>query len=329
MNELELVRELRSGVPSPSPERLSVGRQRLLASISSPPVSARRRPRRRMRMAAVAAGLAAIAIAAVGIESAGRPAPPRVLRVSLADQVLRTAALRASSRPAVIPSPNQWVYTRVVGYSLGGGGTTDDSWLRFDGRAEAYRQDGQLILHRVPAAAVHGGSQLAAFLSQPTPATAYRALASLPADPATLLSEVARRVSPASIAGSGWDTARGRPTVAQLKFGFLAELLWNSAEAAPPRVEATVFTALSEVPGVRAQRGVSDALGRPAIALSIAGVDQQLLLDPHTYQVTGQRTLSNGFWPRSPRGSATVPKGQVVESIGWARIAFVSGPGQY
>jgi hypothetical protein len=253
-----------------------------------------------------------------------------VVRASLADQVLRAAALSAASRPGVIPRPGQWIYTRVVSYSLGAGRTVSDGWLRFDGGAEAYYQGGQLIQHSVPGAAGPASSPLHTFLSQPTPATAYRALASLPAGPAMLLAEVARDVPPSSIAGSGWDPARGRPTSAQLKFGFLAELLWNSAEAAPPGVETTMFAALSRIPGVRAQAGVSDALGRPAIALSIAGVDQQLLLDSVSYQVTGQRTLSNGSWPvAAGGGSATVPKGEVVESLAWARVAFVSDPGRY
>ena len=334
MNELELVRELRAGVPSPTPWRLSAGRERLLASIGASPARSRRRrgpgPRLRLRVAAVAVGLAVVAIAAVGIERTGQRVARPVFRVSLAKQVLRSAAASAASRPAVVPSRGQWIYTRVVGRDLGGGRTVSDSWLRFDGRAEAYYQGGQLIVHGVRGTAGRGSSPLATFLSQPTPATAYGALASLPADPARLLAEVASEVSPSNIAGSGWDRAGGRSSVAQLQFGFLAELLWNAAEVPPPRVEATVFTALADVPGVRAQWGVSDALGRRAIALSIAGVDQQLLLDPQSYQVTGQRTVSNGSWPMpASRGSATVPAGKVVDSLAWGRVSFVPRPGQY
>ena len=334
MNELELVGELRAEIPSPTPARLSAGRERLLASIDASPTRSRRRrrpgPRLRFRVAAVAGGLAAVAAAAVGIESTGQHVARPVVRVSLARQVLRSAAASAASRRAVVPSPGQWIYTRVVSYDLGGGRSASNSWLRFDGRAEAYYQGGQLIVHAMPATAGHARSPLATFLSQPTPATAYGALASLPADPARLLAEVASEVSPSNIAGSGWDPARGRSSVAQLQFGFLAELLWNAAEAPPPRVEAGVFTALADVPGVRAQWGASDALGRPAIVLSIAGVDQQLLLDPQSYRVTGQRTLSNGSWPMpASRGSATVPAGEVVDSLAWARVSFVPRPGQY
>jgi hypothetical protein len=324
MNELELVSELRAGVPAPTAARLAVGRARLLDSISV------RRRRPWAHVVAVAVGLALVAVAAVGVEGTGHQAPPPVVRVSLASQLLRTAARGAASRAGVIPRPGQWIYTRVVSYSLGGGRTASDGWLRFDGGAEAYYQGGRLIRHSVPGAAEPTSSPLQTFLGQPTPATAYRALASLPASPTRLLAEVAGEVPPSGIAGSGWDPARGRPTSAQLEFGFLAELLWNSAEAAPPGVEATVFSALSEIPGVLAQRGVSDALGRQAIALSIGGVDQQLLLDPRSYQVTGERTVSNGSWPvAAGGGSATVPKGDVVESLTWARVAFVPDPGRY
>lgn len=331
MNELELLRELRADLPGPSPSRLAAGRERLLASIAQAPTGhpALRRPRLhapRLRLTIPAAAALAVGLWLV-LTPGARQARPMV-RVSLADQVLRSAAIRAAARPAVKPRPNQWIYTRLVSYSSGAGRSTSVSWLRFDGRAEAYYQGGQLIVHRTPGVAERGGSALKRFLADATTATAYQALAALPARPQQLLRAVVRQVPAASIAGSGWDPARGRATRAQLEFGFLADLLWNAAQAAPPQAQARAFHALAAIPGVRARQGVRDALGRPAIAVSIGGIDQQLLLDPTTFTVTGQRTLSNGAWPAPAKsGRAAVPKGKVVQSLAWAAITLVDRPG--
>jgi hypothetical protein len=329
MNELELVRELRAEVSIPTPAHLARGRERLLVAIAAT------QPRRQTRFRVVAiAGVTATVAAGAALLLAGlakRPVTPGA-RITLAAQVLREAAVRAAARSETPPRASQWIYTKVVSYSLGTGRSSSESWLRFDGRDTAYLQDGQLIVHQSPTAPQHGDSAVARFLSDSTPATAYRALASLPRRPERLLAYVAAHVKSPRIAGSGWDPARGHTARAQLQFGFLADLLWNSAEVAPPRAEAAAFHAMAAIAGVRARRQATDVLGRPAIALSIAGVDQQLLLDRSTYSVIGARTLSNGSWPapkRAERSSnATVPKGRVVESLAWARVALVNRPGR-
>ena len=91
-----------------------------------------------------------------------------------------------------------------------------------------------------------------------------------------------------------------------------------------------MFRALATLPGVRAASGVTDAVGRPAIALSDDGDEQQLLLDPRTYKVIGLRTISDGSWPvnvMTRDAGRTYPTGTVVESDAWVRIALVSQPG--
>lgn len=129
--------------------------------------------------------------------------------------------------------------------------------------------------------------------------------------------------------------ARGRPrsphpTRAQLEFEFLTGLLWNAAEASPARADAAAIRALSRIPGLTAERGIADAAGRPAIGLSDTGDEQQLLLDPRTYQVTGLRTVSNGTWPVNvmKRGGPTWPQGKVLFSLAWAQIDPVRRPGR-
>jgi hypothetical protein len=74
MNDLDLVRELRADVPSPTWARLASGRARLLASISRP---SRPRKLRRAILPVGAAASAAVAIEAAGRSSSGRRARPR------------------------------------------------------------------------------------------------------------------------------------------------------------------------------------------------------------------------------------------------------------
>ena len=71
MNDLDLVRDLRADVPSPTRERLAPGRARLLASISR-----RSRPRyaRRAVLAVTAAAAAAVAVAVANGASSGSAA---------------------------------------------------------------------------------------------------------------------------------------------------------------------------------------------------------------------------------------------------------------
>lgn len=334
MNELDLVRATRAGIPAPTPERVAIGRERLLAAISPAPASRRaafRLPRNPIRVAAALGVAAAVAIVATsGLDGGGRRrAAVTTTPMSLAASVLHRAAVSAADRSSALPRPGQWLFARTVSYSLGAGRRWSDSWVRFDGREEAYYQGGRLVVHGVTTAPASGTSPVTRFLARPTSGTAYKALASLPHDPTRLLAAVAKQVLPASIAGSGWDPAGGRGTRAQLEFGFLADLLWNAAQAAAPRAETDAFQAMATIPGVRAQRSRADALRRPAIALSIAGVDQELLLSPRTYRVTGERTLSNGRWPApANKRGATVPAGRVVQSLAWASVRFVSGPGE-
>ena len=120
---------------------------------------------------------------------------------------------------------------------------------------------------------------------------------------------------------------------------------------APPKAEAAAFRAMAAIPGVTVQPGITDAAGNPAIGVSDDGGYDQLLLDPVSYQVTGLRQLSTGIDPNavppSPRELATFPKaeqrkllrqqkaeaktwprkGTVIQSLAYAKVSEVSGPG--
>ena len=342
MNDLDLVRELRADVPSPTRARLAPGRARLLASISRP------RPRyaRRAILTVGAAAAAAIAIViANGVVSgpAARSAAPTapVTRLTLTAQLLNTAAAAVARQPAMRPEPHQWFYTKFVQYQYGQPLQSSENWETFDGRQTAYfGPDGQLIVHTSTAPVITGGpTALDKYNADATSLTAYDALASLPPGPRALLAVVDEQVAAVGsqnvAAGSpvSWYTPASR---SGLEFDYLAELLWNAAAAAaPPAAEAAVFRAMATIPGVSSQQGITDVAGQPAIGLSASGGKSQLLLDPQTYQVIGARAFSEGqkVYPRAAGRKAAKlhtwpPNGDLFTSMAFAQVTMVSGPGR-
>jgi len=353
VNDLDLVRAFAADTAWPAPDRLRCARERLLTAIAAEAAPSRSRPgvRRgprpawRTRPGALAAATAialAAAVAVVVISDGSRTAASHSGRgpahYVLAAEILRAAAHAQSAQPGGRPAPAQWLYGEAVEDEIGQPAQENDSWLQFDGRQSAYFQGGRLIVHTSPVQVpIGGGDPMSAYLNGATPMSAYDALAALPSGAGPLLAAVDR-----AIVASHWEPD-GLPSLAavpestprQLEFEFLGQLLWNASQAAPAAAEASVYRAMITIPGVTAQTGVTDAAGRPAIALSNDGGVFQLLLDPTSYAVLGLRSVSNGSAPVAPAGGATSggaprpwPAGTVVESIAWADAHQVAGPGQ-
>jgi hypothetical protein len=287
-------------------------------------------------------------------------APKPLSQAMLAARVLRDAS-EAASRvpPKSTPSPRQWIYSKLVGYEYHQGVTSSENWITFDGTKTAYYESrgGPFVVHTspVPPPADITTKPLAAFSADSTPQTAYYALASLPRDPGQLLAAVDK----AAEAAGGANSVAGMPVAGhapqnkgQLEFDYLALLLWNAAGGvgAPPAAEAAAFRAMAAIPGVTVQQGITDAVGDPAIGVSDDGGYNQLLLDPVSYQVIGLRQLSTGIGPKlavpSARQLAGYPKaeqqqilrklktpqawprkGTILESLAYAQVSEVSGPG--
>lgn len=337
MNELDLLRELRADVPAPDHDRLAAGRSALLAAIVGAGAVPRRRsvisrhPRRALALAVATAVTAVVAVTTLS-DRASTDSPTAAVpasRVTLAAEVLRAAAARLGSEPARRPAPRQWIYSVAV-QAGEGGGSGEPNWMTFDGSSSAYYEDHRLVVDHVPSRPAVGPTAMARFLDTATPMTAYDALAALPRHPRALLAVIARTVAvhPGAVNPPG-SSPSPHPTPSQQQFDFLATLLWNAAQAAPTRAVAAAYHALALIPGVIALR-TEDALHRPAIALADRGGSQQLLIDPHSYRVTGLRTVSDGHWPQNvmKRGGPDYPRGTVIMSLAWAKLAFVSGPGR-
>ncbi len=330
MNELEAVQALRADVPWPGAQELTAPGGRLLAAVEAASVPPRRRLGWVSLVAAAAAAVLAIAVVARPSAVHVQPTPTVPVRhMTLAAQVLRAAALHASTEPATRPSPEQWIYSKSVEQEPGSPVATDENWIQFDGVDTAYLQGGKLIVHAGPPAAPATGasSPLRAFDANATPMTAYDALSSLPTDSAALLAAVDAEVAadPGAVAPAGGSPMAGS-TRAQLEFEYLSNLVWNAAQAAPASAEAAVFRAMATIPGVTAQPAARDAAGRLAIALSDDGDGQQLLFDPQTYEVTGLRQVSNGHYP-APGKRGTLPAGTIADSVAFVSVALVNAPG--
>jgi hypothetical protein len=287
-------------------------------------------------------------------------APEPSSQATLAVRVLDDASAAASRvPPAATPKPGQWIYSKIVQYEYPNSTTTSENWITFAGAKSAYREGpgGPFVVHTAPITppADLTRDPLGAFNKNITPMTAYYAVASLPTAPRQLLAVAAK----AAQAFGAANLAAGTPVAGhppqnkgQLEFDYLSLLLWNAAGGvgAPPAAEAAVFRAMAAIPGVTVQQGITDAAGAPAIAVSGDGGHDQLLLDPVSYQVIGLRQLSTGAGPKvnhlSPKELAKLPKavqqqilqkmknaprwpreGLVIQSMAYAQVSEVSGPG--
>jgi hypothetical protein len=347
MNDLDLVRTLRADVPAAAPARVAAGRNRLLASIASPSPRVRHSWRLALPAGAVtaAAAVAAIAVLGHGVHPAARSAarpPARSAtrpsarsapsgRISLAARVLTVAADKVASEPVAEPSDGQWIYTKSIQTQTGQAAQRDENWTRFDGRQNAYFQSGQLIVHNGPAVSMPAhAAGLAAYDDNPSPLTAYNALASLPSSPAAILTTVGSIVGTTPRQWESWSSGSAVSEIApknqgQVEFDYLAQLLWNAYAAAPATAEADVYRAMAGIPGVSVETGLTNAVGRTAIGVSANGGVSWLLLDPQTYQVNGIREKVLSQSSVMVKNAPLTFSG--IMSMAWADVAFVSHPG--
>ena len=325
MNDVDLVRTLRADVPPPAPGRLAAGRNRILTAAAA-------RRRRYWRLALpVGAVTAAAAVAVVAVlggtatpshlrptATPSRPRPAATGPVSLAAQVLTVAARTVAAEPSTRPGDRQWIYSRFVQTQTGTATQSDENWIRFDGREQAYYLNGQLIV--LPESSGNGG-----------PLSSYRQLAALPAAPSAILA-VARQV--VGTTQRQWENWSSGSAVAELaprtageaEFDYLAQLLWDAYAAAPPAALAHVYQAMAEIPGVTVTRGLTSAVGRAGIGVSANGGVSWLLLDPRTYQVIGLGEKALSRESVMVKGSPITFSGTI--SMAWADVAIVAAAGR-
>ena len=259
MNDLQTLHEVFDPPATPSPAARAEARTALLAR-------ARRRPRRRRALvAAVAAAGVAVAVVLINLGGSGPDVP-----VASAE-VLERAAAAAEDKPFTPPRAHQWIYFEDRWQDPDGKVTTNRTWRRADGQGWAsFDENGKLHVEI---------SELPKIRRRGPLMGGYKELAALPTDPHALLRwayDVAKNVTGAGVTEHG--------DVYAIFNGILR------GNVLPPDLEAAIFRALKQVPGV--ELSTVDVLGRPAYSLGQTEdwLHEELLIDPESYTYLGERS---------------------------------------
>ncbi|WP_131738574.1 CU044_5270 family protein [Actinomadura roseirufa] len=303
-------------VPPPGPVVLAEGRARLINVIRD---GGRRSPRARRYRGLLAVGLAgvvtaagAVVIAVQGSDGGG----PREIRPVSAHEVLTRAATVARKEPELHPRPGQYLYIRsVVAWGPGQvapnkpkGQETRERWLSVDGSTPG--------LLRTPCR-----PRRAKPCDTLIPIENKNKPVPRPVSNLWLVREMPQLLK-------HWKTqlnapppdptvATGRP-LGNWSWYAMGNLIQDYL---PPELRAQVFEFLSRVPRVKVDEHATDALGRPAIALSqnSDGARLELIYDRSTYRFLGSRYLDltprpkGGDWTNEPESGAGEVKTTVLQ----------------
>jgi hypothetical protein len=359
MNEIELLRELRAGLPAARAESRAAARAGLIARIehSQRPTDRRTSPpwwrRPRVQLIAAGAAIAALLVALpIGIFGGSGRVQPAV------GQVLREAAAVAAVQEPVAPGPGQFLFTRSEDAYLHATAysprcrthpcdrehpwqATDEwsvlvpserqVWISFGSRRGRVRQVSgkpRFISADQRAGWVAAGSPPLPRAGQVEDSTLSGAsildASELPTDPATLR----RMLEAREIQGVG-----GPPGEAET-FTLIGDMLRESY--LPAAVRAAIYQLTAELPGVELLGEVDDPVGRPGIGIAYTdrrgGTRHELIFDPATSALLGEQEsiVRSGVFgfevpPGTPVGYAAYLESKVVDSVGQGAPAGAGG----
>jgi hypothetical protein len=326
MDDLEVIRRFRDDVPSADADTIARARCALLSKWEAPSRASGRRPRsRRMLPWSVAAGVAAAAVViAVAIPvvlpgggSGGAP--------SAAAKALHRASNVAARQPVTQrPGPDQYVFTKTTdaylnvwadvgpnqeGFSVLMPGTRE-AWIRPDGAGRLLETTGTPVFLSEQDRAVWIASGSPDLGGNRTTDETYSAgqrglyymdLSNLPTDPVSLKSLIEER------------KVEGGPPGDAETFTIIGDMLRETY--APPELRAALFQIASELPGVELVGNVKDEQGRDGVAVgyTTGGLRQELIFDPNTSALLGERTVVT-----DPSASQEAQHLQVGDVVGWA-----------
>jgi len=323
MNDLELLRRIRTDVSPAAPEVLRRARARLLRPA---------RPARRPVLRLAAAGAMTLTLAAVGLFATMKPRSPATEQMDAAG-ILDRAALAAEHGQLLPARHDQFVFvesiTEYAGERFDCDGRADQSdchaivdplvptrrriWLSVDGTRDGLLQErprsgaglaSEVPLTVCPTGVIVVGPDGRRKAAECTPQPAY--LADLPTNAGAMLAYLRGKVPPNeddsyvfTVAG---DLIRER---------YL-----------PPASLAAVFRATARVPGITVVGDAVDAAGRHGISVGVNahGVRRELIFDRTSLAYLGERTITLG-----PNGGRT---GNVTGQAAQLRLAIVDRPGQ-
>lgn len=341
MNEIDLLQELRAGLPGPRAESRASARGALIARIEEslrPPAPAAvpiwRRPR--LRLGAALAALAALLVAVPTLILGGGGEVQPAL-----GQVLRTAAAVAATQPAEPPpGPGQYFYTRsreaYLTTSFGPRCATHpcdrehatrawsvlvprirQTWIAANGTGRAravstkpeFLTAGQRKAWKA-AGSPHlgsGGVEDFALSGQP-----FLDTSNLPTEPRALRKLIEARKIP---------RVGGPPGEAET-FTLIGDMLRDTY--LPPAFRAALYRVVAELPKVKLLGEVKDPIDRKGIGVAFTkgSVTHELIFDPKTSALLGEREVAARRIPDlqvpagTETGSVTYLESKVVNSLG-------------
>jgi len=215
------------------------------------------------------------------------------------------AAAAALSGPAA--SPGQWVYRNCVVVATPASAAnpvTVERWATADNGTAAAWIGGQLETGPCTWPVSPASETMKSPIIQP--AISYGSLSSLPAKPRALIALLGKT-----------PVRRARAWRAGHAFELIAELF--QSYLMPPQPAAQMYRALGQIRGVRADEHAVDVAGRPGSGFLLTGTggNQEIIIDPRTYQFVGYQFLGDGrdIHAAGAWGMAIL------------RQAFVAGPG--
>uniref|UniRef100_UPI003F4965C2 CU044_5270 family protein n=1 Tax=Nonomuraea bangladeshensis TaxID=404385 RepID=UPI003F4965C2 len=273
MNDLELIRQLRSEVAETDLDTLTGARGQLLAVMAR--TAAPRRSRRPLTIAAAAAAVAAAAVVIVSGQAATPVKPPAsagdVLPLTSARNILLVAA--ASAERSRQGSGTYWHIRRE---SVDGRHFWGESWTTRDGQrwSRGKTGDGSGVVKEP------SGTFWLGFADSGTEVS-VEDLEALPTDPEALRQKVT--------AMQKGDPAGERDLALLPLASLIAEL------PAPAEVRSAAFRALAELPGVRRLGAVE---GGEELLIQSGSHESRLVVDPETSQV-----IRTSYLPTATGGS--------------------------
>jgi hypothetical protein len=276
MDDLKILHDSWGSPEVPSREVTTRAREALLERAARSSTAAQRfRPLAVGALAlaiAVGVALADLSGGSDGERKSVLPGLPAVPVASAA--VLEQAAVAAETKPFTAPRDDQWIYIEDRFSPSQGGTETHRSWRRADGRGMAWIDENGKLAFRPMDPPTRPGRP------RPGLPESYKEFAALPTDPDALLRWAYAQAE--NITGGGMNDDGD------------VYLLFNGmlrGNVLPPDLEAGIFRALKQIPGVKVE--TVDVFEQPALSLGLTTADwlhEELLLDPHTYAYRGERS---------------------------------------
>lgn len=340
MNEVELLQQLRAGLPAARPESRAAARAGLLARIehSSGPARLRttppwRRPSPKLAVAglALAALLIALPIGILGGSGKVQPALGQALH--------RVAAVAAAQEP-LAPGPGQYLFTRSKSAYLQASGHAwsvlvpkqREIWSSFDdsrrGRVRQVTGKPRFVSAAQRAGWVAAGSpplpRVGGVEDSAISGGGFVDASELPTDSAQLRELIEAREIP---------RVEGPPGEAET-FTLIGDMLRETY--LPADIRAAIYELTAELPGVELLGEVRDPAGRPGTGIAFTdrkdGIRHELIFDPATSALLGERdsiVRSGAYGLEAPPGTAVgyaaYLESKVVDSVGRGAPAGAGG----